>query len=84
MTKIETFSNSSFSVQCMCVSGEPWFKGKEVARMLGYANTAKAILNNVDEDDKTKIEELTKHLPDRCSPGNLKTLSSLTNRVSIP
>jgi hypothetical protein len=31
-----------------------------------------AVLVNVDEDDRNKIEELTKHLPDRCLPGNSK------------
>ena len=72
MTQSETFSNSNFSVQCMCVKGEPWFKGKEVATILGYKNTMQAVIVNVDEDDRNKIEELTKHLPDRCLPGNAK------------
>ena len=72
MTQIETFSNSSFSVQCMCVKGEPWFKGQEVARMLGYANTAKAILNNVGDDDKKKLEEVSKGLSDSPLDANAK------------
>ena len=58
MTQIQTFENSSFKVQCVCVSGEPWFKGRDVATVLGYANTTKAIINNVEEDDKKKMEEL--------------------------
>jgi anti-repressor protein len=74
MTQIETFSNSSFSLQCMCVSGEPWFKGKEVARILGCKNTMQAVIVNVNEDDRNKIEEPTKHLPDRCLPGNSKNI----------
>ena len=64
MTQIETFQNSSFKVECICVKGEPWFKGKDVAMILGYANTAKAILNNVDDDDKKKLEEVSKGLSD--------------------
>ena len=60
MTQIQTFENSSFKVQCVCVSGEPWFKGKEVATILGYKNTMQAIRVNVDDDDKKKMEELGK------------------------
>ena len=51
MTQIKTFEESSFKVQCVCVSGEPWFKGKEVATILGYKNTMQAIRVNVDDDD---------------------------------
>ena len=52
MTQIQTFQNSSFKVQCVCVSGEPWFRGKDVATILGYADTKKAIANNIDADYK--------------------------------
>lgn len=72
MTQIQTFQNSSFKVECVCVSGDPWFRGKDVATILGYKNTMQAVIVNVDEDDRNKIEELTKHLPDRCLPGNSK------------
>ena len=58
MTQIQTFQNSSFKVQCVCVSGEPWFKGKDVAKILGYNNTTQALIKNVEEDDKKKMEEL--------------------------
>ena len=61
MTQIQTFQNSSFKVQCVCVSGEPWFRGRDVATVLGYANTVKAISNNVDDDDKKKLKELGGH-----------------------
>jgi hypothetical protein len=40
--------------------------------VLGYANTKQTIRVNVDDDDRNKIEELTKHLPGRCLPGNAK------------
>ncbi|MDO4497817.1 MAG: BRO family protein [Bacteroidales bacterium] len=29
-----------------------WFIGKDVAAMLGYSNTRKALIDHVDEDDK--------------------------------
>ena len=53
MTQIQTFSNSSFKVECICVSGEPWFRGEDVAKILRYAGTKKAIANNIDADYKT-------------------------------
>jgi anti-repressor protein len=58
MTAIQTFQNSSFKVQCVCVSGEPWFKGRDVATVLGYADKTQAIRVNVDDDCKKKLVEL--------------------------
>ena len=34
-------------------NGEPYFVGKDVAEILGYTNPRKAILDHVDEEDKT-------------------------------
>lgn len=34
------------------VEGEPWFVGKDVAEILGYSNTRKALADHVDEEDK--------------------------------
>ena len=58
MTQIQTFQNSSFQIGCVCVDGNPWFRGKDVATILGYNNTKQAIIKNVDVDDKKKMEEL--------------------------
>ena len=35
-----------------------WFRGKDVASVLGYANTIQALTKNVDEDDKKKMDGL--------------------------
>ena len=32
-----------------------WFRGKDVAEILGYSNTKKAVLNHVESDDKQQI-----------------------------
>ncbi len=72
MTQIQTFKNSGFEIECVCVSGDPWFKGKDVATVLGYTNTKQALAVNVDDDDKKKLEEFSKGLPDRPLPGNAK------------
>jgi anti-repressor protein len=38
-----------------------WFNGRDVATILGYANTKQAIHMHVDSDDKLKICELNKN-----------------------
>ena len=58
MTQIQTFQNSSFKIECVCVDGNPWFRGKDVATTLGYNNTKQSIRVNVEDDDKKKMEEL--------------------------
>ena len=58
MTQIETFSNSSFSVQCMCVDGNPWFRGNDVAKVLGYSRARDAIKDHVPDKNKSTLENL--------------------------
>jgi prophage antirepressor-like protein len=46
------FKNSSFGeVRTTIINGEPYFIGKEVATILGYKDTAKAIKAHVDKED---------------------------------
>ena len=72
MTQIQTFQNASFKVQCVCVSGEPWFRGLDIATVLGYVNSRKAIGDHVDDDDKMKIGEVSKGNETLRLPGNSK------------
>ena len=37
---------------------EIWFRGKEIAKALGYEKTRNAILKHVDDDDKSILEDL--------------------------
>ena len=46
------------SVECIVVDGEPWFKAKDVASIWGYANTQKAVIDHVDDEDKQAIHDL--------------------------
>lgn len=51
--QITIFENEMLgTVRTLYQDGEPWFVGKDVADMLGYKETAKAIREHVDEDDK--------------------------------
>lgn len=52
--KIEVFNSAEFgAVRAVMVNNEPYFVGKDVAIILGYANPRKAIIDHVDEEDKT-------------------------------
>ena len=56
MNKIMTFINEEFgSVRTVCINGEPWLIGKDVAAILGYERPTKAIQDHVDDEDKDGI-----------------------------
>ena len=53
MNEVQIFNNEEFgSVRTVRLEDGPWFVGKDVAEILGYRNTNKAILDHVDEEDK--------------------------------
>lgn len=53
MSELQIFKNAEFgSVRTITVEGEPYFVGKDVAEILGYSNTRKALSDHVDEEDK--------------------------------
>jgi len=58
MTQIQTFKKSSFEVQCICVKGDAWFKGKDIANILGYKNAMQVVGVNVDEDERNTLCDL--------------------------
>ena len=57
---IKIFENAEFgSVRTLVINGEPYFVGKDVAEILGYANTSKALIDHVDDEDKLNNETLS-------------------------
>mgnify|MGYP000360568320 CR=1 FL=1 len=53
MDGIRTFKNKEFgTVRTIVKDGEPWFVGKDVAEILGYKETAKAIRTHICAEDK--------------------------------
>lgn len=52
MNTPQIFNFEQNEVRTILVNDEPFFVGKDVAEVLGYSNTQKAILNHVDEEDK--------------------------------
>lgn len=65
---VKVFENLEFGkIRAMVINEEPWFVGKDVAEILGYANTRQAIQVNVDEYDSMLIQlsDLQEGLSDR-------------------
>ena len=53
MNELKIFENAEFGeIRTTTINNEPWFVGKDVAEILGYADTNKAIAMHVDEEDK--------------------------------
>lgn len=53
MKDLKVFENPDFGkLTVVEKNGEPWFIGKEVATILGYANHRKALADHVDAEDK--------------------------------
>ena len=53
MQALQTFNFEELPVRTLEVDGEPYFIGKDVADILGYANGRDALSKHVDEDDKS-------------------------------
>ena len=52
---IQMFNNPEFgSVRTLQINNEPWFVGKDIAEVLGYAKPLNAIATHVDKDDSLK------------------------------
>lgn len=52
MHTLQIFNFEQNEVRTVLVNDEPYFVGKDVAGVLGYSNTPKAIRDHVDEEDK--------------------------------
>ena len=54
MNELTVFTNEQFgSIRTIEINNEPWFVGKDIADVLGYAKPENAISNHVDGEDKT-------------------------------
>lgn len=60
MNELQIFQNEEFgTIRTVTIDNEPWFVGKDVAGILGYANQNEAIQDHVDEDDKLNSKTLS-------------------------
>ncbi len=59
MNQIKIFENTEFGqVRTVLVNDEPYFVGNDVAEILGYTNTSKALKDHVDTEDKLNNKTL--------------------------
>lgn len=60
MNELKIFNNPEFGeIRTLDINGEPWMVGKDVAAVLGYQNTSKALADHVDQEDKLNNESLS-------------------------
>lgn len=53
MHELKTFESDEFGqIRTLLIDGEPWFVGKDIASILKYSNTRKALADHVDKEDK--------------------------------
>lgn len=68
--EIKIFKNPQFgTIRTTEKDGEPWFVGKDVAELLGYAKPQNAIAAHVDDEDKTLAP-----IQGGCSTGTQNTI----------
>lgn len=52
MNEVQLFNFENHEVRSLLINSEPWFVGKDVAKILGYKDTSDALKKHVDEEDK--------------------------------
>ena len=52
MNEVQLFNFENHEVRSLLLNNEPWFVGKDVADVLGYADTNQAIRKHVDNEDR--------------------------------
>lgn len=58
MNTMQIFNFENNDVRTHVINDEPWFVGKDVTDVLGYANHSKALLDHVDIEDKLNNDSL--------------------------
>ena len=82
---IKIFENEEFgSVRTMEINGEPYFVGKDVAEILGYADTFGALKKHVDEEDKQNCQNSSFESPRGLTIINESGLYSLILSSKLP
>ena len=55
MNEVQLFNFENHEVRSLLINSEPWFVGKDVADVLGYSNSRKALNDHVDAEDKNTV-----------------------------
>lgn len=68
--EVKVFENEQFGqIRVELIYNEPWFVGKDVADALGYSDTAQAVRDHVEDEDKGVVEMTT--------PGGVQKMVSI-------
>lgn len=57
--ELQNFNFEGQQVRTLTIDAKPYFVGKDVADVLGYANASKALADHVDDEDKLNNETLS-------------------------
>ena len=52
------FKHEGHDIKTVMCKEQVWFRANDVASILGYSNERQAIRINVDEEDRSKLEDL--------------------------
>lgn len=52
MHDLQIFKYENHGVRTLTINNEPYFVAKDVATILGYSNSRKALIDHVDDEDK--------------------------------
>ena len=64
MNELQVFNYGGDQVRVIERDGDPWFVGKDVAEVLGYADAAHAILDHVDDVDRINSKTQGQNVPE--------------------
>lgn len=85
MNNLEIFENPEFgTLRTVTVAGEMYFIGKDVAAVLGYADTFGALKKHVDEEDKQNCQDDSFESPRGLTVINESGLYSLILSSKMP
>lgn len=85
MNDIKIFENEQFGkVRIMVIKDEPWFVGKDVAAILGYADTFGALKKHVEDEDRQNCQNDSFESPRGLTIINESGLYSLVLSSHLP
>lgn len=85
MNELKIFNSPEFGqVRTVTIDGEPWFVGKDVASILGYADTFGALKKHVDTEDRQNCQNDSFESPRGLTCINESGLYSLILSSKIP
>ncbi len=85
MSELQIFQNSEFGeIRTIEREGEPWFVGKDVAAVLGYADPFGALKKHVEEEDKQNCQNDSFESPRGMTIINESGLYSLVLSSKLP